>query len=181
MPLSGYYRFPAIHSDSVVFVSEDDIWSVAAAGGVARRLTANLGTISNPYFSPDGNTLVFTGRDEGHNEIYTMPANGGPARRLTYLGVNCATLGWTPDGSKILFCTDSGRPRDRDNFVHSIGVDGGLPEPWPVGPALSISVAEGAGPMSSTGLMERRVLSSSRASGIGMVGVAPSFASLGCA
>jgi hypothetical protein len=30
-------------------------------------------------------------------------------------------------------------------------------------------------------LMERRVLSSSRASGIGMVGVAPSFASLGCA
>ena len=35
--------------------------------------------------------------------------------------------------------------------------------------SVSISAAEGAGPASSTGLMERRVLSSWRASGIGLI------------
>jgi len=143
MPLSGYYRFPAIHEDSVVFVSEDDLWAVSADGGPARRLTANLGAVSHPHFSPDGATLAFTGRDEGHNEIYAMPSEGGPAQRLTYLGVTSNTLGWTPDGRQVLFSSDSGRPRNADYFVHAVGLDGGLPELWPVGPAMSISVAPG--------------------------------------
>jgi tricorn protease len=143
MPVSGYYRFPAIHRESVVFVSEDDLWLVEAAGGIARRLTANLGAITHPHFSPDGETIAFTGRDEGHNEIYTMPACGGAANRLTYLGANSSALGWTADGRQVLFSTDAGRPRERDNFVFVIGTDGGLPAQWPVGPAMSISVAPG--------------------------------------
>lgn len=144
MPSSGYYRFPAINFESVVFVSEDDLWAVDVAGGMARRLTANLGAISHPHFSPDGTTIAFTGRDEGHNEVYIMPAAGGPTQRLTYLGVSSSAIGWTPDSRKVLFSTDAGCPRDRDNFVQAISVDGGLPEPWPVGPAMSISVAPGS-------------------------------------
>ncbi len=143
MAISGYYRFPAIHQDSVVFVSEDDLWAVPSEGGIARRLTANVGAISNPYYSPDGCLIAFTGRDEGHNEVYVMPAEGGPAQRLTYLGVNSAAIGWTPDSRYVLFSTDAGRPRDRDNFVQAIRTEGGLPEPWPVGPAVSISVTAG--------------------------------------
>jgi len=76
----GYYRFPTLHSDRLVFVSEDDLWAVPTAGGVARRLTANLGAVSAPFFSPDGATLAFTGREEGHAEVYVMDAEGGPAR-----------------------------------------------------------------------------------------------------
>ena len=43
---SGYYRFPTIHGNKVVFVCEDDLWSVPAEGGVAIRLTANLAEVS---------------------------------------------------------------------------------------------------------------------------------------
>ena len=43
----GYYRFPAIHGDTVVFTAEGDLWKVAAAGGVAQRLTTHPGEESH--------------------------------------------------------------------------------------------------------------------------------------
>src|SRR5919204_4976567 len=110
MATPGYYRFPAIHGETVVFTSEDDLWTVPADGGVARRLTASPGVVSGPFFSPDGATLAFTGREEGHSEVYTMPAAGGPVRRLTYLGANSSVIGWMPDGDQILFSSNAGQP-----------------------------------------------------------------------
>ena len=38
----GYYQQPTVHKDKIVFVSEDDLWSVSLNGGIATRLTANL-------------------------------------------------------------------------------------------------------------------------------------------
>ena len=32
----GYYRFPTICRDTIVFVSEDDLWTVPRTGGIAR-------------------------------------------------------------------------------------------------------------------------------------------------
>ena len=48
MDAIGYYRHPTIHGETVVFVSEDDLWAVDANGGVARRLTANNGDVAFP-------------------------------------------------------------------------------------------------------------------------------------
>ncbi len=39
----GYYRFPAIHGDTIAFVAEGDVWTVGVNGGVARRLTSHPG------------------------------------------------------------------------------------------------------------------------------------------
>ncbi len=143
MPTAGYYRFPAIHQDTIVFTSEDDLWTVPASGGVARRLTANLGTISLPFFSPDGATLAFTGREEGHAEVYTMPAEGGPVERITYLGAASLVIGWTLDGQQILFAGDSGQPFSGITVVYAVSPQGGLPQALPIGPAVSISLAPG--------------------------------------
>lgn len=143
MSTFGYFRYPALHGETVVFVSEDDLWTVPASGGIARRLTANLGTITSPYISPDGKTIAFTGREEGNNEVYVLPIEGGPVRRVTYLGTNSSVVGWTPDGAKILFASDFEQPFDRQHDIYTVSPAGGLPEPFRVGHALSISVREG--------------------------------------
>src|SRR5512146_1984833 len=107
---SGYYRCPTIYQDTVVFVCEDDLWTVPAQGGIARRLTSNLGEVTYPFLSQDGSQIAFVGREDGQQEIYVMPALGGPARRLTYLaGSTVQTLGWTGDG-KILFADNARQP-----------------------------------------------------------------------
>jgi hypothetical protein len=50
----GYYRFPALHGDTLVFTAEGDLWQVPIDGGVAQRLTSHPSEESRAAFSPDG-------------------------------------------------------------------------------------------------------------------------------
>jgi len=100
----GYYRTPALTSDTLVFAAEGDLWRVPIAGGLAQRLTTHLGEETNPAISPDGATLAFTARYEGPDEVYAMPLSGGPPVRLTYEGMQAAVASFTPDG-KVLYGT----------------------------------------------------------------------------
>lgn len=140
----GYYRFPTMHENNVVFVCEDDLWTVNADGGVARRLTTNLGISSHPALSPDGQLLAFIGREEGEAEVYVMPAKGGAAKRLTYLGSATTVLDWTPDG-KIIIASHVGQPFAQLTSLYTLSPDGGQPEPLPYGPARSISFGPDGG------------------------------------
>jgi len=142
MSQSGYYRFPAIHNDKVVFVSEDDLWRVPVQGGIAFRLTSNRGEVTRPRYSPDGQKIAFTGKEEGHNEVYVMPAEGGGADRLTYLGTNSLVVGWSRDGKSIVFTSNAAQPFIRMNALWKIAVDGGLPEQLPYGIAHDISFGD---------------------------------------
>jgi tricorn protease len=99
-PAPGYYRFPAIHGDTVVFTAEGDLWMVTASGGVARRITTGEGEETNATISPDGKTIAFLASYEGPNEIYTMPVTGGVPTRRTWGGG--IPVGWTPDGKILL-------------------------------------------------------------------------------
>ena len=138
MKTQGYYRFPTIYNSTVVFVSDDDLWTVSADGGIARRLTSGLGSVSHPAFSRDGKWLAFSGRDEGSLEVYVMPAEGGEAQRLTYLGANTLVVGWT-DSGRVIFNTNAQQPFGSPPRLWTIGLDGGAPELLPTGPAQSIS------------------------------------------
>ncbi|HRW46055.1 MAG TPA: PDZ domain-containing protein [Caldilinea sp.] len=137
----GYYRFPTIHEDTIVFVSEDDLWSVPRAGGLARRLTSNLGEANYPALSPDGELLAFVGREEGMAEVYLMPAGGGSAQRMTYLNQRCQVLGWSADGQYIHFATTHGQFHPDEYAIYRIAANAtaGQVEPVPVGPARSIA------------------------------------------
>ncbi len=99
----GYYRFPAIHGDTVVFTAEGDLWIVKAEGGQAQRLTSNPGPETNAAISPDGRTVAFTGAYEGPSDVYTMPIAGGLPTRRTFQG-GATVVGWTPDG-QVLYAT----------------------------------------------------------------------------
>ncbi len=100
----GYYRQPALHGDTIVFVAEGDLWRVPVKGGSAQRLTSHPGTESWPAICPDGTTLAFVAEYEGPTEIYTMPLNGGAPTRHTFDAADGRVAGWTPDG-RVLYRT----------------------------------------------------------------------------
>jgi tricorn protease len=95
----GYYRFPAIHGDTLVFTAEGDLWRVPISGGVAERLTSHAGQEVDAAISPDGTQVAFSGRYEGPQEVYVLPLAGGLPRRLTWsAGAFADVVGWTPSG-----------------------------------------------------------------------------------
>ena len=145
MPSQGYIRFPTIFGDSLVFVSEDDLWSVSSKGGRAGRLTASVNEVKYPHFSPDGTLLAFVGREEGPSEVYVMSAPGGPAQRLTYQATGCRVVGWTPSGEEILYASSAGQFTSHFEVIYAVKPDGGLPRMLPYGMASSISYSENGG------------------------------------
>jgi tricorn protease len=100
----GYYRYPAIYDDTIVFTAEGDLWRVRIEGGVAQRLTTHHGMESHAAISPDGTMMAFSGQYEGPTEVYTMPLDGGLPTRETYLGEDSRVVGWAPAG-RIVFAT----------------------------------------------------------------------------
>ena len=100
----GYFRFPALHGETLVFTAEGDLWRVGVKGGLAQRLTSHPASETNAAFSPDGSQVAFTASYEGPNEVYCMPISGGVPTRCTYTGTYAGVIGWTPEG-KILYAT----------------------------------------------------------------------------
>ncbi len=137
-------RFPAIHGDQIVFTYAGDLYTVAATGGTARRLTSHNGFEMFARFSPDGKQIAFTGQYDGNTEVYVMPAEGGTPRRLTYtatlkrddvsdrMGPNNIVMGWTPDGKHVVFRSRMHSFNDFIGQLYTVSVDGGLPEPLPL-------------------------------------------------
>jgi len=130
--MPGYYRHPTLHGNTLVFVSEDDLWNVPLEGGTARRLTASLGATGAPHFSPDGQWVAFSARDEGAWEVYVMPAEGGEATRLTYQGATAQVNGWTTDGKAVRYSSEATAPFARARQLWNVPRTGGLPTllPW---------------------------------------------------
>lgn len=102
----GYYRTPAIYQNIVIFSAEGDLWKYDILNGITSRLTSHPGMEINPYVSPDGKQISFTGQYEGITELYLMSINGSVPKRLTYDfdKWNMSNSGWTADG-KIIYAT----------------------------------------------------------------------------
>jgi tricorn protease len=141
-PAKGYLRHPSIGGGQVVFVAEDDLWLVPAAGGHAFRLTTTAGAVSHPRLSPDGRQVAFTSTHDGPSEIYVMPTEGGVARRLTYQAARCLALGWAPSG-EILYASTAEQPPGFGTRIFTVSADGGWSGLLPYGPASAIAHGPG--------------------------------------
>lgn len=138
---TGYYRYPAIHGETVVFTAEGDLWKVGIEGGIAQRLTTHPGEESFASISPDGRTIAFIGHYEGPGEVYTMPIEGGPPVRRTWDG-NAArneVVGWTPDG-RLLYTSrrHSGAPDNQLIALELGDIDDVITSTPSSGPALAV-------------------------------------------
>lgn len=143
--MGGYYRFPTLHENQVVFVSEDDLWLVDLKGGVAQRLTASKSGFYNPSFSPDGKLLAFTGEEDGFPEVFVMPVSGGIPQRLTFLDSECYVLGWHPRSSHVVFASNSARPFSSLFSIYTVSLEAEMPQKLPVGFATHISFGKDGG------------------------------------
>lgn len=142
--MQGYYRFPTINKNTIIFVCEDDLWTVSAPDGMARRLTSNLAQVSHPLISPDGKDVAFVGFEEGQSEIYSMPTQGGTAKRLTYLGTTCTVVGWSHDSRRIIFASNTKQWYLRTMYIFSVSKYKDTPRIIRVGPATQISFGPGS-------------------------------------
>src|SRR5438046_8050453 len=75
---------PTVSKTHIAFGFAGDLWVVGRDGGEARRLTSGVGLEFAPKFSPDGQTIAFTGEYDGNLDVYVVPTAGGEPRRLTY-------------------------------------------------------------------------------------------------
>ncbi len=121
---------PTLNKSSVVFVYGGYLWSVPRGGGEARQLTTG-GHESDPFFSPDGQWIAFSGNYDGNRDVYVMPAEGGTPKRLTWFPGEDGAVGWTPDGKQVLFASERERYADFVKF-YTVDKDGGVAQALPM-------------------------------------------------
>ena len=105
-----WLRHTAISPDgrTIAFTYKGDIFTVPATGGLARQITANPAFDTQPVWSPDGRTLVFSSDREGSLDLYAVDAIGGTPRRLTTSSLDETPLAYL-DANTLIY-SSSGAP-----------------------------------------------------------------------
>lgn len=92
-------------NDITIFRSSD--------GDVVRRLKVRgVTAMADPAWSPDGNTIAFSGSRGGISDLYVYDLGTGAARQLTNGREAEIQPAWSPDGRTIAFATDRGDATD---------------------------------------------------------------------
>jgi tricorn protease len=104
-------RHPSISGNKIAFAYGSDIWTVNRDGSNPQRLTINADVEYNPFLSPDGKWIAFSGNYDGNIDAYIIPVNGGNPKRLTYHPNNDIVRGW--NGTKVMYSStkESATPR----------------------------------------------------------------------
>ncbi|MDO5629578.1 MAG: S41 family peptidase [Mobilicoccus sp.] len=136
----GYLRDPHLHADNLVFVADDDVWTVPTSGGRASRLTADRQPCRHPFFSPDGTRIAYTSLREDHWEVFVLELATGQATRLTWWGRHTTRVrGWVDDGH-VLVASDHREPFSQRRRLFSVALDG-TEERLEYGHAMSLATS----------------------------------------
>ncbi len=76
-------RHPTLSGTQIVFSFAGDLWIVSRDGGDARRLTSGVGVESDPFFSPDGTQVAFTGESRRQPGRLRHPSTSAACRETS--------------------------------------------------------------------------------------------------
>ncbi|MBS0381220.1 MAG: PD40 domain-containing protein [Proteobacteria bacterium] len=134
-------RYPTMSKTTIAFEYGGELWEVPRSGGQAHLLATGLdmppglgatGAFSiKPIFSPDGQSIAFTGTFEHNTDVYVVPATGGQPKRMTWHPGPDVAVGWTPDGKDVLFRSHRNSFSD-PNQLYTVPVTGGFPTELPL-------------------------------------------------
>ncbi len=99
------------------------VWTVPAAGGWPRLVTALNDQVSGVSWSPDGEWLAFSMAPGGgmNSQVYLIRPDGTDLRRLTDGGKDNNWLGdWTHDGRRLLIASSRRDPKTVDAWYYDI-------------------------------------------------------------
>jgi Tol biopolymer transport system component len=115
-----------------------EIFTMNPDGSAIKQLTNNGASDSNPAFSSDGKSIVFSTNRDANAEIYKMNADGSSQTRLTDNGASDVYPAFSPEGNSVVFATN----RDGNYEIYKISADGlGTPTNLTHNPAYDADTA----------------------------------------
>lgn len=153
-PWKGYNAEATLSADGrkIVFTSSRDgdldIYTMDADGGNVRRLTHELGYDGGPFFSPDGEWIVYrahhpTAAAEVERyrwllasdlvsplemDLYLMRADGSAKRQITHLAGASFAPSFFPGGQRLIFSSNYQAPTTSEFELYAVNRDGSGPE-----------------------------------------------------
>jgi len=110
-----YHVTIAPDKSAIVFVSErwggnPDLWILPLQNGIPgnspRPLVQDVGTPSQPTYSPDGEWIAYYRIIGNERDIWIVPATGGKAEKITNHPATDVHAAWSPDGHMLAFASD---------------------------------------------------------------------------
>ena len=97
---------PVISPDGkqIAFAAVGDIYVMSSAGGAATNLTKDAALDTDPSWSPDGSSLVYSSdKDSEHLQLWIRDMKGGQSRKVTNITTQPQGASFSPDGKRIVF------------------------------------------------------------------------------
>jgi len=116
---------PTVSKTHIVFSYANDLWVTNIDGTSNKRLTSASGTETNPFFSPDGKYIAFSGNYDGNIDVYIVPVEGGVPKRLTWHPYRDIVRGFSLDGKNVIFTSSRFASNRGRSKLFSVSLNGG--------------------------------------------------------
>lgn len=129
---------PVISPDGtqIAFAAVGDIYVMPASGGAPVNLTKDAALDTDPSWSPDGGSLVYSSdKDSAHLQLWIHDIKSGVSQKVTNISTQPQGASFSPDGKRIVFFNVDGEWRVAEMSVLNIAsgqitkIHDSLPQP----------------------------------------------------